>query len=284
MRSLLVTIALALCACADTKPRPPITVFAAASLARPLRALTDSFQRASRVPTLVEVGGSLEHARKLTDLGRVPDVIMLVDDDVMASLMPAHLAWYVRFATNTLGIAYGLRSVHRDSISPENWWRILAKPGVRLGRADPNLAPAGRHALGLIRRVDGYYNRKGASDSLMARALQQYVRPNATELAALLETGEVDYIIDYESVALQYGFQFVALPPDLSPAILYGIGVPRQAVNAAAGVEFAAFLLSDVGQGVLRASRIRVLDTPVAMGSDVPSLITPLVRTSTAPR
>lgn len=279
-----VLVVLALSACADSRPRPPITVFAAASLARPLRALTDSFQRNSRVPSLVEIGGSLEHARKLTDLGRVPDVIVLVDDDVMASLVPAHLAWYVRFATNRLGVAYGPRSVHRDSISADNWWRILARPGVRVGRADPNLAPAGKHAVDLIRRVDGYYGRQGAGDSIMARARQRYVRPNATELAALLETGEVDYIIDYESVALQYGFEFVALPQDLSPAILYGIGVPRSAANAAAGTEFTAYLLSDAGKRVLREARIRVLDTPVSIGANLPSSFQSLVRTSAAPR
>ena len=284
MRSSIVAVALALCACADAEPRPPITVFAAASLARPLKPLTDSFQRASRVPALVEIGGSLEHARKLTDLGRVSDVIILVDDDVMASLAPAHLAWYVRFATNQLVVAYGARSAHRDSITAENWWRILAKRGVRIGRADPVMAPVGAHALNLLRRVDGYYNRVGASDSLLARALQQYVRPNATELAALLETGEVDYIIDYESVARQYGFAFVALPQDLSPAILYGIGVPRLATNATSGIEFTAYLLSHVGKRMLRDAHIRVLDTPVAVGTDLPSAITPLVRTSAAPR
>ena len=284
MRSLFVALALAVGACADATPRPPITVFAAASLARPLRTLTDTFQLDARVPALAELGGSLEQARKLTDLGRIPDVLILVDDDVMASLVPAHLAWYVRFATNRLGIAYGERSAHRDSITPENWWRLLGRPGVRVGRADPSTAPVGRHALNLIRRVDSYYARSGAGDSLFARASQRLVRPNATELAALLETGEVDYIIEYESVARQYGFDFVALPQDLSPAILYGIGVPRLATNASAGVEFTAYLLSDAGKRVLRNAQIRVLDTPVAVGTDVPSTILPLVRTSANPR
>ena len=284
MRIPIIALALAVGACADATPRPPITVFGAASLARPLRALADTFQTNTRVPAFSELGGSLEHARKITDLGRIPDVLILVDDDVMASLVPSHLAWYVRFATNRLGIAYSGRSVHRDSIDAENWWRILGRRGVRVGRADPNTAPVGRHALTLIRRVDGYYTRSGAGDSLMARATQQYVRPNATELAALLETGEVDYIIEYESVAKQYGFDFVALPQDLSPAILYGVGVPRLATNASAGEEFVAYLLSDAGKRALRGAQIRVLQTPVAVGTDVPSTILPLVRTSVTPR
>ena len=280
MRSLVVGVVLALCACADATPKPPITIFAAASLARPLTSLTESFQDESRIPSLVEIGGSLEHARKLTELGRVPDVIMLVDDDVMASLVPAHLRWYVRFGTNRLGIAYGDRSAHRDSITAENWWRILARKGVRVGRADPRVAPAGKHAVNLIEKVDGYYKSPDAGDSIMARALQQYVRPNATELAALLETGEVDYIIDYESVARQYGFQFIPLPQDLSPAILYGIGVPRMARDTVAGIRFTAFLLSPAGQRILRDADVRVLATPVAIGTAIPPELTPLVRTS----
>lgn len=284
MRSLLVLFALAICACADTSPKSPITIFAAASLARPLKTLTDSFQRDSRIPALVEIGGSLEHARKLTDLGRVPDVIMLVDDDVMASLVPAHLRWYVRFATNRLGVAYNDRSAHADSIAEGNWWRVLATKGVRVGRADAKVAPAGKHALNLIERVDAYYSRDGAGDSIMARALQQYVRPNATELAALLETGEVDYIIEYESVARQYGFRFVTLPQELAPAILYGVGVPRLAKDTLAGIHFTAFLLSRDGQRILRDADVRVLDTPVAIGTDVPSALTALVRTAAAQR
>ena len=284
MRPLFVVVALALCACVDGSPRPPITIFAAASLARPLKALTDSFERQRRVPSLVEIGGSLEHARKVTDLGRIPDVIMLADDDVMASLVPAHLAWYVRFATNRLVIAYGPRSRARESIAAENWWTVLAQRGVRVGRADPNVAPAGKHALNLLRRIDSYYARTGIGEAVLARALPEYVRPNATELAALLETGEVDYIIDYESVARQYGFDFVALPQDLSPAILYGIGVPRMAKDSLSGIQFTAFMLSDAGQRALRDAHVRVLETPVAIGSDIPPAISPLVRTSAAPR
>lgn len=284
MRPLLVVLALALCACADRNPQPPITIFAAASLARPLKTLTDSFHRQRRVPSLVEIGGSLEHARKITDLGRTPDVIMLADDDVMASLVPGHLGWYVRFATNRLVIAYGERSQLRDSLTTDNWWSVLARRGVRVGRADPTVAPAGHHALNLIRRIDDYYDRRGAGDAVMARALPQYVRSNAAELAALLQTGEVDYIIDYESVARQYGFDFVALPQDLSPTILYGIGVPRQAKDSLNAIEFTAFILSDAGQRALRDAHVRVLDTPVAIGNAIPSAITPLVRTSTAPR
>jgi molybdate/tungstate transport system substrate-binding protein len=271
---------LAGCGGRPEQPKPPITVFAAASLARPLRVLADSFQRHSRVATRAELGGSLEQARKITELGRIPDALMLVDDEVLSGLVPTYLDWYVRFATNRVVVAYSRRSKYADSLTGDNWYQILSRPGVTIGRADPAIAPAGRHALSLLRRAEMYYRVPGLADRLIGRASLKYVRPNATELAALLETGEVDYILDYESVARQYGFRFVALPGDLAIAILYGISVPRQAANFEQGVEFVRFVLSDEGKDILRAAKVTVLSTPVAIGSAVPPEISQFVRTA----
>jgi molybdate/tungstate transport system substrate-binding protein len=262
------------------RTQPPITVFAAASLARPLKTLADSFQRHANVTVLSELGGSLEQSRKITELGRIPDVLLLVDDDVVAALVPTHLEWYVRFATNRLVVAFATQSRVADTITTDNWWRLLSRPDIRVGRADPGVAPVGRHTLDMLGRVDAYYSQRALADSLRARATLKYVRPNATELAALLETGEVDFIIDYESVARQYGFGFVTLPEDLAPAVLYGMSVPRQAAHGRAGIEFAAFVLSVAGQRILRDAQITVLSVPVAIGTNVPPEITALVRTS----
>jgi len=285
VRHWLLGLAIVLQACSgrDNTPKPAITIFAAASLARPLAALTDSFQRRASVPSLVELGGSMEQSRKITDLGRVPDVLLLVDDDVITALSPTHLDWYVRFATNKLAVAYTEKSRLAHTITPENWWQVLSRPDVRIGRADPSVAPVGRHALDLLRRLDGYYKRSGVGDTLLGRAALRFVRPNATELAALLETGEVDYVIDYESVARQYGFRFVSLPDDLAPPVLYGVSVPRQAAHPASATEFVAYLLSEDGKRALRDAQIQVLRTPVAIGVNLPSAITELVRTATAP-
>lgn len=245
--------------------------------------ISDSIERRAGPRPLVELGGSLEQARKLTDLSRVPDVLMLVDDDVMASLMPTHVDWYVRFATNRIAVLYTDKSRHADSVTSESWWRVLSRRDVRIGRADPNVAPVGRHALAMLRRVDTYYSRRALGDTLLARAALRYVRPNATELAALLETGEVDYVLDYESVARQYGFKFVGLPGDLAPAVLYGVSVPRLAPHPSDGVAYVEFLLSAAGRRVLRDAHIDLLPTPVAIGDGVPSVITALVRTTTTP-
>ena len=280
---LILALALSCVACqqdgrAGGDSAPPITVFAAASLARPLRVLGDSFARRTNVQVLAELGGSLEHSRKLTELGRLPDVLMLVDDTVIAALVPSYLDWYVRFATNRMAVAYTTRSKYADSITVDNWWQILSRPDVRVARADSSTAPAGRHALTVFDRAASFYKQPGLSQILRSRSPARYIRPNATEIAALLETGEVDYLIEYESVARQYDFRFVSLPAELAPPILYGLAVPRQATRAADGLRFATFTLSRDGQQILRDANINILKTPVAIGEKVPDEISALVR------
>lgn len=271
-----------LAACGERAPKPPpppITIFAAASLARPLQTLTRRFERETGIVARTEIGGSIEHSRKITDLARVPDVVILADDDVLAALLPAHLEWYVRFATNRVVVAYGPRSRHADSISVDNWWRLLSRPDVRVGRADPAIAPAGRHALALLQRAENHHARATLAEDILARSPPALMRPNAAELAALLEAGEVDYILEYEAVARQYGFRFVDLPAELSLPILYGAGVPRGAANPEGGTRFVAALLSGEGMDILRAEHVSVLRVPVAIGTNIPPGITEVVRT-----
>lgn len=274
-------LALSLAACGDGRepPKPPIAVYAAASLARPLAILADSFRAASNVPVRAEFGGSLELSRRITDLGATPDVILLADDEVIAALMPAHVEWYVRFATSRLVVAYTGRSPGADSMTTESWPRVLTRAGVSIGRADSAIAPAGRHALRVLRRASDYYSDQGLSARLLERSTVRYVRPNATELAALLEAGEVDFILEYESVARQYGFRYVPLPADLAPAVLYGAAIPRAAPRTGDATAFVAFLLGDRGTRLLRAANVEAMGVPVALGRNIPPEVSALVRT-----
>lgn len=268
-------------ACADPAPppKPPITVHAAASLARPLRVLADSFRVVSGVPLRLEFGGSMELARRTTDLASPPDVLLLADDDVVAALMPAHIEWYVRFATSRLVVAHTARSAGADSLTTDSWWRVLSAEGVTIGRADSAIAPAGRHALALLRRAETYYEQPGLQARLLARSTQPLVRPNATELAALLDAGQVDYIIEYESVARQFGFRYVVLPADLAPSVLYGAAVPRASTRRDDGVAFIAFLLGERGTRIMHDADVDVLRTPVTLGRNVPQEVAALSRT-----
>lgn len=125
------------------------------------------------------------------------------------------------------------------------------------------------------------------------------MRPNAGELATLLQTGELDYIFDYESVAAAYGFKALHLPAAIDlgdPAqaaeyakartrvkgkgndsatfagapIVYALSVPRGAPHSAVAQRLASFLLSADGRRMMRAQRVDALDAAVFVGTDVP--------------
>jgi molybdate/tungstate transport system substrate-binding protein len=276
---------------AATAGRDTVVVYVAASLAAPMRALADSFTRRTGATVLLESGGSLEHARKVTELHRIPDVLVLADHEVFPQLlMPAHVDSYVQFARNRMVIAYTSRSRYAGEVNAANWRKVLQRPGVEVGRPDPDRAPAGYRTLLVLRLAEAHYREPGLASRVLARSPARNMRGNAAELAGLLELGELDYIFEYESLARSHGFGYVIMPREIDlgePAlagryalaavrvrgrtprewltftgapILYGLAVPRDALHPAPARRFVAFLLGE-GRAQLRAAHVDMLDT-----------------------
>ena len=303
---------LAAAACRDSKPaaraatsggRDTVIVYLAASLSKALQTALDSFAIRNDVVVQRESGASLEHARKITELGRIPDVIALADVEVFPQLlMPAHVTWYAEFARNRMIVGYTDKSRHATEIDSTNWPKILSMAEVQVGRPDPDLAPAGYRTLLMLQLAERYYHSPGLAARVLANAPRRNMRPNAAELATLLQTGELDYIFDYESVAAAYGFKALHLPaaidlgdPSQASAyatarvrvkvkgtdsatfagapIVYALSVPRGAPHAAAAQRLAGFLLSADGRRMMRAARVDALDQTVFVGTDVPDVI-----------
>ena len=287
------------CEAAAVSRADTVVVFAAASLAVPIRAALDSFARRTGTVVQQENGASLELARRITELGRVPDVIALADQEVFPQLLvPRAASWYVRFARNRMVVAFTGRSTGAAQLTAEHWHRVLSRPDVRVGRSDPRLAPAGYRTLLLYRLAEGYYRVPGLASRLEARTPPALMRGNASELVALLQAGELDYIIDYESLARSNRLRFVTLPPAIDlgdPAraseyarasvrvarrtdttiyrgapIVYAATVPRGAPHPSAGQRFLRYLLSPAGQSVLRAHAVDALRVPELVGDSVP--------------
>ena len=276
-----------------------VVVFTAASLAVPFRVALDSFARRTGAVVRQESGASLELARRMTDLRRVPDVIALADQEVFPQLLvPRATSWYARFARNRLVVAYTDRSKGAGRLTAANWHRVLLRPDVRVGRSDPRLAPVGYRTLLLYRLAEAHYGQPGLASRLEARTPPGLLRANASELVALLQAGELDYIVDYESLARANRLGFVRLPPEIDlgdPArareyarasvrvarrtdttihagspIVYAVSVPRAAPRPAAGARFLAYLFSPAGRAVLQAHAVDALATPELVGDSVP--------------
>src|SRR5262245_39657251 len=148
-----------------------LVVYVAASLARPLQPVLDSFAARTGAVVQRESGASLEHARKVTELGRVPDVLLLADHEVFPGLlMPRHVTWYAQFARNRMVVAYTPRSKHAGEISAANWADILRRGDVEVGRTDPKLAPAGYRTLLMLQLAERHAHRPGLAADLLANA------------------------------------------------------------------------------------------------------------------
>lgn len=280
----------------------PLVVFNAGSLARPLRAALDTFQVREGVRFEQEQAGSLETARKLTELGRVPDVIALADHEIFPQLLvPEHASWYARFARNRMVLAHTPRSLHVATITPGNWWQIVLRPKVETGHSDPNLDPAGYRALLVMQLAERYYRQPGLADRLKRAIPARNIRPKEIDLVGLLQTGELDYAFEYESVARGASLGYVELPDSVSlgsmrdsafyatatvrivghrpgatitmrgEPIVYGLSIPRRAPHPRLAERFVRFLLSDDGQRILRANHLDALDSAAVSGADAPA-------------
>jgi hypothetical protein len=106
---------------------------------------------------------------------------------------------------------------HASEINAGNWMAMLqrSESRSRAYRSESSLRPA-------IARCSCFNSRSGTTSVPVLRCLLRHapesnVRPNAAELAALLEAGELDYIFDYQSVAESNGFRFLILPAAIDP-------------------------------------------------------------------
>ena len=286
-----------------------LTVFNAGSLGRPLREALDSFAlREPGFEAAQENAGSLESARKLTELGKIPDVLALADEAVFPALvMPRYVGWDVAFARNEMVLAYTDRSAGAAEITPANWTSILLRPGVRTGRSDPTLDPNGYRTLMVLQLEERRTRSPGLAARLLAAMPERYMRPKEADLVALVQTGDLDYAWEYRSVAQSARLKYIDLPPEVDlgdPAraalyatatvripqalarstphaapdsitirgapILYALSIPRDAPDPALARRFVTWLLGPSGRAILARNGFTVLDRPIAAG-DAPS-------------
>jgi molybdate/tungstate transport system substrate-binding protein len=260
-----------------------LVVFHAGSLAVPFKEVAEAFNKEyPNVRVLLEAAGSRACARKISDLNRDCDVFGSADYTVIdALLIPEHTKWNIRFAANEMVIAYTEHSRGAGEINGDNWHRILLEKKIAYGRSDPNADPCGYRTVLTSKLAAIHYG-----DLSLAKRLQdkdrRHIRPKETDLLALLEVGEIDYVFIYRSVAKQHGLKWVELPdeinlksPDMAEfyrqatveisgqtpgstitkqgaPMVYGVTIPKSARNPEAAMAFVRFLLErDKGMAVM---------------------------------
>ncbi len=274
-----------------------LTVFHAGSLAVPLKEIAAAFKREHpNVEVRLEAAGSVACARKLTELGRRCDVLASADYLVIDRLLiPKYAAWNLKFATNEMCIVYREGSRRSAEINTANWFQVLLDPNVAFGRADPNQDPCGYRAILTMKLAEKHCGQAGLAEKLLAKDVR-FIRPKETDLLGLLESGSLDYIFLYRSVAQQHGLKYLSLPDEVNlkraefaelygsvavevsgnnpgekvtqkgEAMVYSVTVPTAAENPKAALAFVRFMLEKNQGGAI----IERLGQPTA----VPSICT----------
>ncbi len=267
-----------------------LIVFHAGSLAMPFKAMADSFMVIHPgVKVLTEASGSIDAARKITELQRDCDIMASADYAVINNLLiPKFASENILFTTNEMALVYTDKSRYAGETDSLNWPAILAKDNVAIGRSDPDADPCGYRTLLTLELARDYY--KGSIDEIdkltdvIVNKDKRFIRPKETDLLALLDAGAVDYIFLYKSVAVQHNLPFIELPDHINmgnfklndyysrasvtvrgskpgetmtmrgEAMVYGFTILNNAPNSSVAREFAKFILAEDGGGaILRA-------------------------------
>lgn len=196
-------------------------------------------------------------------------------------MIPKFSEWYIKFATNEMVIMYNSESKRSDEINKNNWYKILLDKKVEYGHSEPDSDPCGYRSQLVWKLAENYYNEKNLYKNLVSNISKKNIRPKETDLLALLETGELDYLFIYRSVAKQHGYPFVKLPDQINlktnkysdlykrvsfdisgkepgekitkigQPMVYGVTIPKNAPNKEGAIKFMKFLLGKEGKKIM---------------------------------
>ncbi len=288
-----------------------LIIFHAGSLSVPFREVSRAFNEIyPNVTVKAEAAGSRDTARKVSDLGRPCDVLGSADYAVIDNLLvPEYAGYSIRFATNEMIIAFTGQSKHHESVDQTNWPEVLLRDGVLLGRSDPNRDPCGYRTVMVFQLAERFYGMPGLAVKLAERAGKKYIRPKETDLLALLESGEIDYLFIYRSVAEQHGLRFIVLPDEvnlkstelsalyatsavevtgkrpgemiehLGAPMVYGVTIPRSCENRELAEAWVALLLSEKGRAIMeRNGQPAIVPAATARYDALPESLRPYCR------
>jgi molybdate/tungstate transport system substrate-binding protein len=252
-----------------------LIIFQAGSLSIPFEHIIEGFQNENPGVTIhKETAGSRECAKKISELHKPCDIFASADYQVIDSLLiPQYADWNIKFASNEMVIAYKKMPHDTQEITRDNWFDILMKYNFHIGRADPDADPCGYRTIMAMKLAEIYYHKPGLAHKLLVKDTR-YIRSQEADLLALLESGEIDFVFLYRSVAQQRGLKFLALPDEINlkrpemnalyrrvsvelsgprpgskitqygKSMVYGVTIPTSAPNPVCARKFVEYLLS----------------------------------------
>jgi len=281
-----------------------LIVFGAGTLATPFTAELAAFKKANPGVTVhSQFGASGDMIKDITQLGQAADVLGVADYSLIPKLMSGtsgpHATWYLGFVSNQITFAYTSHSKGAGQLTPANWYKVLAEPGVHIGRSNPAADPSGYQILQMLQLAQSYYHDSTLAASVLKNSPDSSVAETETSLLAALQSGQIDYLAIYRSDALEQHLKYIALPDQINLSnsalaadyakvtinagslgrltakpIIYGLTIPSTAPDAALGQKFIAFVLSPQGQAIMRGNGFVVISPALASSqAEVPATL-----------
>ena len=250
--------------------------------------------------------GSIQDTNMIIDGQRFPDVFISVGSNPINMLInnkPTPLAkWYLGFASDEVVIAYNPKSsfaadFEKAKTGVMRWFQVLAKPGIKFLRTDPLLDPKGCNTVIATRLADILYHNFSLSSTILngGERNSNQLRPEEI-LLTLLEQGEADAIPAYKHEAIERGFPFISLPPQINlgdtafanyykqasctqqdgsltfgKPIVFDITIPNSVRNNEGAIQFVNFILSKQGTTILQNDGFKTM-RPLMIGGNVSSI------------
>lgn len=301
--------------CSSSKKE--LLILAAGSLMVPFTEMAEQFELMHPdVEVIIDGHGSIQVCRHTVELGDPASLVAVADYSLLPILVytaklpgttTPYANWSINFGGNRLGLSYTDISAYSDEINADNWYQILARNDVTWGFSDPRLDACGYRTLMLYKLSEQYY---GQPDLLQRMVIDKMrnritvsedsgttiinvpeifystsdrvkVRGFSVQLLGLVESGNLDYAFQYESVARQHGLNFLELPQEIDlssqelldryrtimvkldyerygtvtpefvcETITYGITIPASAPHPDVAAQFIQFMLSNEGRQI----------------------------------
>ena len=182
-----------------------LTVFMAAALSPAVNELRKEAGESQGLDLRPEASGSQVACRKITELGRRCDLLMLADNFLFKELASSQCSWRIDFALDEMVLGVGIRAKRVDD-AEKDWLSVVRDKQVRLACADENLNPVGYRAL-MVWQLQDPSGRLGSE--LKAKAVANV--EDVSHLATLLKTGNADYAFLYRSTCVSNDIRYIAL-------------------------------------------------------------------------
>ncbi|HAS84159.1 MAG TPA: hypothetical protein DCS43_16155 [Verrucomicrobia bacterium] len=232
------------------RPRTPVlTVFNAAVFEPVLHDLRAAGETGMGLQIRSEAGGSGNIIRRVAELGRQCDLMLLADPVLFKTLGGGRFTWRIDFASDEMALAVGIRAPFTD-LAGNDWPAALLNPQTRLARADEKISPVGARTLTVWSRREAQ-----GFPGLRNRLLEHtgLVTDDAGSLAARLRAGDADYAFLYRSSCLLHELRHIRLAPGLRlaadggtpdpDAISYALSIPQAAAHQNEAEAFIRFIL-----------------------------------------